>query len=513
MTDDLPRLSAALVAREALPERPVRAVQFGTGALLRGLVDDALDRANRAGDWDGRVVVVSQTGSGRGAAFNDQDGLFTLRVRGIEDGQTVGDTRVVASVARALSAQDDWGAVLALARDPAVGLVVSNTTEAGLAWDDGDDPEAGPPASFPAKLAAWLRARHEAGGGGVTVLPTELVEGNGAVLRGLVLRWGGRWGDDFERFVREDCAFCTTLVDRIVTGTPPDLGAAEVEVGWRDPLLTDTEPYRLWAIEAPSGTSADALRQRLGFATDDPAAGAGVVVAPSVEPFRLRKVRLLNAAHTLLVPVGLGCGVETVRRSVEDDRVGAFVRRLLFDELVPAVAADLEAAGEDPATAGPFARAVLDRFANPFIRHELRAITLQQTTKLAVRVLPSVLALDRTGRAPDATALGVAAFLLLHRQAEGIGSDSPLAFATTRLLQDDRAEAVRRRWRDRPDAAEAVALDVLADTELWDRDLTELPETGPAFGREVARLTARALDDGLPQVLAAHLALTGGGPS
>lgn len=509
--DSLPRLSADLLRDGAAPpERPVRAVQFGTGALLRGLVDDALDRANRAGRWDGRVVAVSQTGSGRAAAFGEQGGLFTLRERGVEDGRTVDEVRVVASVARALSAQSEWGAVLDLARSPDVDLVVSNTTEVGLTWDDGDDPGAAPPRSFPAKLAAWLRARQDAGLGGVVVLPTELVEGNGAVLRDLVVRWGDRAGwDGFAGYVA-DCLFCDTLVDRIVTGTPEDLGATEAEVGWRDPLLTDTEPYRLWAVERPEGTAAGALRDRLGFAPDDPAGGAGIVVTPSVEPFRLRKVRLLNAAHTLLVPVGLGCGIETVQGAVEDDRVGAYVRRLLFNELVPAVAADLGATGGDPATAEPFARSVLDRFQNPFLRHELRSITLQQTMKLGVRAVPSVVALDRAGRVPEAVALGVAALLLLLRQAEGIGSDSPLAFATTDLLQDDRAGAVRRRWRDRPDAAEAVARGTLADADLWGRDLTDLPETGPAFAQAVARLTARALDDGLPAVLDAHLATADG---
>ncbi|MEM6289360.1 MAG: tagaturonate reductase [Bacteroidota bacterium] len=504
----LPRLSADLLRDrgEAVPDLPVRAVQFGTGALLRGLVDDALDQAARAGDWSGSAVVVSQTGSGRGAAFNEQDGLFTLRVRGIEGGEPVDEARVVGAVARALSAQDDWDAVLALARDPAVDLVVSNTTEVGLTWDDSDDSEAAPPASFPAKLAAVLKARLDALGpeADLVVLPTELVEGNGDVLRDLVLRWGARagWGEPFAAFVGA-CRFANTLVDRIVTGTPPDLPAAEAAVGHRDPLMTDTEVYRLWAIEGDG-----ALRDRLGFATGDASSGAGIVVAGDIEPFRLRKVRLLNAAHTLLVPVALGCGLATVREAVTDDRLGAYVRGLMADELILAVASDLDAMGAEPATAAPFAAAVLDRFANPFIRHELASITLQQTMKLGVRAVPSVAALDREGRSADAIALGFAAFLLLHRAADGLpAGDSPLEFTTTRLLTDDRAEAVRARWRHRPDGAEAVARDVLADAALWGRDLTALPRSGSAFADAVARLTARALDDGLPAVVDAHLAL------
>ncbi|MEM1057050.1 MAG: tagaturonate reductase [Bacteroidota bacterium] len=517
---DFPRLNRQRlrgVDREvydSLP-RPVQVLQFGTGALLRGLVDDALDRAAREGLWRGNAIVVSQTGSGRGAAFNDQDGLFTLRERGMEDGEAVERVRIITTVERAISAQDEWEAVLDLADDADV--IVSNTTEVGLTWDDDDDPTAYPPRSFPAKLAALLHKRATAfsafgrePGWETVVLPTELVEGNGTLLRDLVLRWGERagWGDLFAGWIDTHVTFCDTLVDRIVTGTPPDLGAAEREVGHRDPLLTDTEPYRLWAIEPPEGTTPEALRERLPFANGDPASGAGIVVAPSVEPFRLRKVRLLNAAHTLLVPVALGCGLETVGEATEDARVGAFLDRLLFGELVPAVAADLEVSGADPDSAEPFARAVRDRFANPFIRHELRSITLQQTMKLGVRAVPSVLALDRLDRVPDAVALGFAAFLLLHRQADGIPPDGALRFATADVLADDRAETIRGLWRERPDAAFVIANEVLANTDLWGYDLTDLPKTGPAFASEVARLTARALDDGLPMVLNAHLSLS-----
>ena len=495
-------------AHAGLP-RPVRVLQFGTGALLRGLVDDVLDRAARAGRWNGSAVVVSQTGSGRGVAFNEQDGLFTLRERGVEGGEAVERVRVITSVERALSAEDEWAAVLDVARDE-MEVVVSNTTEIGLTWDDGDSVETAPPRSFPAKLAACLYERgaqaqfgHEPGFG-VVVLPTELVEDNGAVLRDLVLRWGRRagWGEAWARWVREECLFCTTLVDRIVTGTPPDLDAAERAVGHHDPLLTDAEPYRLWAIQPPAGTSPDVLRRRLPFADGDPTEGAGVVVVPSVEPFRLRKVRLLNAAHTLLVPVALGCGLQTVRQSVESDLVGAYLRLLLDADLVPAAERELAATGADPATARPFAHAVLDRFANPAVEHDLVGIALHQTAKLRARVAP---ALDHM-EAPEAVALGVAAYLLLQKAAAGLDGRHFSGLDLDALPPDDEAEAVREAWRQSGGAAGLVRR-VLSDASLWGAS-----RGAGAFADAVTRHLERAQAEGVPAAVRALLHETPAAP-
>ncbi|WP_420455683.1 tagaturonate reductase [Rubrivirga sp.] len=492
---DLPRLDARQLpaADPGAPglSRPVRAVQFGTGALLRGLVDDAFDRAARDGRWDGRAVAVSQTGSGRGAAFNEQDGLFTIRERGVEGGETVERARVVTAVARALSAQDDWDKVIALARDRAVELVVSNTTEIGLTWDDGDDAQAEPPRSFPAKLAAWLRARQRAADGddgwGVVVLPTELVEDNGAVLRDLVLRWGDRagWGSGFVDFVA-GCTFADTLVDRIVTGTPPDLAAAERAVGWADPLMTDAEPYRLWAIEGD-----DALRQRLAFAD-----GEAVVVAGDIGPFRVRKVRLLNAAHTLLVPVALGCGVETVEGAVTDPAVGPFLDRL-FEDLVPAVERELAQAGAEPETARPFARSVRDRLANPAVRHELVGIALHQTAKLRARVVPALAHAD----APEAVALGVAAYLLLQKAAAGLDGLHFPGLDPSALPADADAGPVREAWQRATSPGDLVRR-VLSDAGLWGADLS-----GGPFEAAVARHLRTAQAEGIPAAVESLLSV------
>ncbi|MEL6771477.1 MAG: tagaturonate reductase [Bacteroidota bacterium] len=500
------------VPSRALLDLPERIVQFGTGGFLRGFADDFFDKANRAGVHVGRVVVVSQTGSGRAAAFNDQDGLYTLLVRGIDGGQPVERMRVIGSVSRAVAARDDWDAILDLARRPEVSLVVSNTTEVGIRWDPNDDVRATPPASFPAKLAAFLFARAEtfnyADDAGLVVLPCELIEQNGDTLRELVHRWAerGGLGDEFARWVERACVFPNTLVDRIVPGAPDPAEAEAVRerLGYDDALLTACEVYRLFAIEAPDGDT-KALRDRLGFADADP----GVVVTNNVEPYRLRKVRLLNGTHTLMVPVALGCGLATVEDAVTDTRVGAFVQQVMIEELAAATETELAEVGEQPGSAEPFARAVLERFRNPYIRHELVQITLQQTMKLGVRVAPAVGHYHvATGRPPEGIALGVAALLLLHRAAAGLDGEHFPGLDVTRLLRDDRAETIRLEWR-RTDVGDPVALATLVETllaRLWDTDLT----TVPGFASAIVQHLSRALAQGIPAAVDALLAEVAG---
>jgi tagaturonate reductase len=385
---------------------PERVLQFGTGGFLRGFIGHFIEEANRQHLFDGRIVAVGSTGSGRDRALNEQDGLFTLWVRGLEDGVALSDFRLNSACSRALSADEQWPEVLECARSGDLELICSNTTEAGIALDDSDALDGVPPRSFPAKLTRvlWERARHFdfARERGVVVLPCELIEDNGTKLKQLVTTLAQRWRLDprFTRWLDEAVPFCNTLVDRIVPGAPaPDAREkAWLGLGYRDDLLTVAEPYRLFAIEADQETAA-----RLRFAKADPA----IVISEDIAPYRLRKVRLLNGAHTIMVPLALLSGCVTVADAVNDARVGAFLRHVLLQELVPSVEADGAAA---------FAHHVLERFANPFIRHELIDITLQQTAKMRVRVVPSILDYaHRFGSAPRFVAFGFAAFLLYMR--------------------------------------------------------------------------------------------------
>ena len=482
----------------ALLDLPERAVQFGTGAFLRGFVEHFVDEANRRGRFAGRVVAIGSTGSGRDEALTRQDGLYTLMTQGITDGEPRREFRVVASLSRALSATHDWSAVLACARNPQLELVFSNTTEVGIVRDEHDAVDAAPPRSFPGKLTRFLfeRARTFAfsRGKGVVVLPCELVEGNGGRLREIVLELAARWelGRPFTRWVEQAVPFCNTLVDRIVTGTPPaaERDALFDSLGYRDELLTACESYRLFAIEGDA-----ALRDRLGFAD-----GAdGVVVTEDVASFRERKVRLLNGAHTAMVPAAILAGCETVRDAVAHELLGPFLRRVVLEEILPTVEAP---------DAEPFAHDVLDRFANPYIRHSLFDITLQGTMKLRVRVVPSIVRhVDSVGRVPAALAFGFAAYLIFMR---GDAQDARRR-AGLAVPADDQGGRVRALWdmleNDSDSALAALVRAASADESLWGTDLTRIPGFADAVTDHLVRVRRDGIAAALDALLAAAPAL------
>jgi len=491
----LPPLNRALVESAAFQARtdvgvpapelldlPERAVQFGTGAFLRGFVEPFLDEANRAGRFNGRVVMVGSTGSGRDRVLGDQDGLYTLSVQGLDGGEPVHEQRVIGCVSRALSAVHEWSEVLACARNPELQLAFSNTTEVGIVLDEGDAPDLSPPRSFPGKLTRFLYERALTfdfdPACGVVVLPCELIEDNGDRLAEIVIALARRWKLDprFARWIASAVPFPNTLVDRIVPGTPPAdaLLAAEAELGYRDALLTVAEAYRLFVVQGD-----ERLRARLPFA-DLP----GVTVTEDVAPYRERKVRMLNGAHTVIVPAAILCGCETVLEAVGHPLIGPFLRGAMMDEIVPT----LDAPGSDR-----YARAVLDRFANPYVRHALMDISLQHTMKVRVRVVPTIAKYaQRFGRAPECLAFGFAAYLVFLREGRG--------------LADDQAEQVRAHWgthwEDADDARLAeLARAVCGDARLWGADLGAVP----GFADAVAAHLARMRRDGVPAALEAHL--------
>jgi len=491
-------LSKAALSHQGIVDGPVaahfdlpeRVLQFGTGAFLRGFAGFFVEQANRVGVLNGRVVMVGSTGSGRARRLNDQDGLYTLYVRGRENGRLVDRAHLMAAVSRALAAQDQWADVLACARNPALALVISNTTEVGLTLDEDDRIDLAPPRSFPGKLTAVLYERARAfdydPAKGLIILPCELVEDNGDQLRRIVQVLAERraLGADFIHWLGEANRFCNTLVDRIVPGTP---GVEEAEVlyrrlGYRDDLLTVAEPYRLWVIEG----GAD-LQARLPLAGVDP----GIVITEDITAYRERKVRLLNGTHTLTVPAALLCGTETVYEAVEHPLVSRLVRRVLLHEIVPG----LDAA---PEMADAFAHEVLERFANPFLRHVLLGITFQQTAKMRVRVVPSLLGYVAKKKAvPPSMAFGFACFLLYqhphHQQAfANRPADDATAYWQAQWQAVDMHEDGQvHRFVARVGGAE----------DRWGARLDLVPQ----FTEAVTAHLVRAWREGVPAALEAHL--------
>jgi len=388
--------------------------------FLRALCAASIDATNRAGAFNGRIVVVQSTPQGHARTINSQDGLFTLVERGLRNGAPVERSRLIGSISRALVADAEWDAVREVAARPALQVIVSNVTEAGFRLESG----------FPARLTDVLRARFERlpDGPPLFVIPTELVPDNGPQLAAMVdeVARGDSRSDEFRAWRSAHVRFCSSLVDRITTGAPPadQRESLEATLGYADALLTVTEPYSFWAIEG------DPRALRTAFPID--VSPESVVFAPDIGFYEERKLRLLNATHTAIAPLALRAGVRTVREAVEHPRLGAFLRRVAFDGIIPATHLPGDAPDE-------FAQTLGARAGNPRLDHGWRAILTNQETKMRIRVVPLIGAFrKRRGRAPEGLALACAAHLaLLRLPVESLAEASRLpdfVEATTRWM-------------------------------------------------------------------------------
>ena len=494
--NDLPNLH--LPTPEQL-DYPERIIQFGSGALLRGLVDFFVDRANQQGTFRGRAVIVNNTRSGRGALFNEQDGLFTLCVEGFADGETQKDYLVISSVSRALPAIDHWPEVLKCAANPDITVAVSNTTEIGITLHEDDDLSAHPPQSFPGKLTAYLHERFRQLGGtadtGMVILPTELIIDNGSKLRDIVLRLAeiNQLSEAFVAWVREHNTFCNTLVDRIVPGEPDEekQRAIEEALGYQDGLLTVSEIYRFLAIQGDP----ESLYRRVPFLKTDP----GIVIAEDITPYRERKLRILNGGHTISVAAGFLSGLETVYDCMEDEVLSAFIQQVIREEIVPSLEIDATMAQE-------FAEDVLDRFRNPFLNHRLISITLQYTSKMNMRNgLTFRRYYDKFGKVPERMCAGFAAYLLFTRPVREQGDTYYGEFrGNSYPIRDDQAAFFYEQWQgvdpSEEVAVEAFVREVLSHNTFWDQDLLNLGNFRERVTHYLVQFGQRGVKDTLKEL-------------
>ncbi|MDL2271711.1 tagaturonate reductase [Desulfovibrio sp. OttesenSCG-928-I05] len=409
-------------------DSPERVLQFGEGNFLRGFADWMIDCANSesgadgekaAGAYEGSIVLCQPIRQGMGEIINRQKGMYTLLMRGRENGVAREEAAVISSVSRCINPYEDYDALLAIARSPELQVIISNTTEAGIAWQDGCALTDAPPASYPAKLTAFLYERYTAFGGSaesrLLVLPVELIDDNGSTLRHLVRRHAEEWQlpEGFLAWLEKHVSFANTLVDRIVTGYPrEDIAAIEAGLGYTDDLLVTSELFNLWVIEADAAWG-DVLP--VGRANPDasskPSGGvrANVIWTDNAAPYKKRKVRILNGGHTSMVLAGYLAGHDTVLDCMQDATFREYLRRLLFDEVIPT----LDLPRED---LEDFARSVIDRFDNPYIRHRLLDISLNSCSKFAARCVPSLLAYrEATQKLPDLLVFSLAAFMAFYR--------------------------------------------------------------------------------------------------
>lgn len=461
---------------------PDKIIQFGEGNFLRAFVDWQIDLLNEHTDLDAGIVIVRPIDTDFPPPLNTQDGLYTTIISGLnEQGDAVRETRIIRSVNREINIYQQFDDYLALARDPNIRFVFSNTTEAGISYLDSDRLDDAPPASFPAKLTRLLfeRFNHFDGAAdkGWILLPCELIDYNGEALQELVLRYARQWAlpDAFTHWLITSNTFCSTLVDRIVTGYPrAEAESLEAELGYQDNFLDSAEHFYLFVIQGPKSL-AQALRlDKLPL---------NILLVDDIRPYKARKVAILNGAHTALVPVAFLAGLNTVGEAMNDADIRRFVELTIAEEISPVL--DLP-----QAELTSFAQAVLSRFSNPFIQHQLLSIALNGLTKYRTRILPQLLeSQNKYGVLPPRLTFALAALLAFYR-GERNGETYP--------LQDDAHWLVRfaQLWRGvrQGDIALAELVEtVLADEAHWGTDLNTVPQLAQTITEHLQAIDDRGM--------------------
>ena len=468
-----------------LEKAPEKVMQFGEGNFLRAFVDDFIDIANEKAGFNGKVALVQPIAQGLTELINKQEGLYTLYLRGSEKGVKVDDKRVISAVSRCINPYGEWDKVLELAKSDDLEIIVSNTTEAGIVHDTESAFDQAPPVSFPAKLTRLLYERFTAGKPGIVMLSCELIDNNGKELLKCVNQYIDDWklSEDFRRWVNEKNIFCSTLVDRIVPGRIRD--SKEVEAlaaanGYDDPLTDVGEVFGIWVIEGPDG-----LEDRLPFKK----AGVPVIVVPDVTPYKKRKVRILNGAHTGFVLGAYLAGYDIVRDCMHDDTILAYMNQMLYDEVIPTLPLDKKDL-ED------FARAVQDRFNNPFVNHELMSISLNSTSKWRARNMPTFLDyVKEKGELPPCLTTSFAAYVAFYSNDIQELNDKGLVCRRPKgndyTVSDDRW-VLEFYYAHRNDSPEDLIHAVMTNTEMWGQDLTEVP----GFEKEAVRILKQIREEG-----------------
>ncbi|MGX5076975.1 tagaturonate reductase [Enterobacter mori] len=442
---------------------PERIIQFGEGNFLRAFVDWQIDLVNEHTDLNAGVVIVRPIQSDFPPSLSTQDGLYTTIIRGLnEKGEAVSDARLIRSVNREISVYDHYDEFLTLAHNPDMRFVFSNTTEAGISYHAADKFDDAPAVSYPAKLTRLLFERFSHFNGaadkGWIIIPCELIDYNGEALRELVLRYAREWAlpQAFIQWLNDANSFCSTLVDRIVTGYPRDeVALLEAQLGYRDGFIDTAEHFYLFVIQGPKSLAAELRLDKFPL---------NVLIVDDIKPYKERKVAILNGAHTALVPVAFLAGLDTVGEAMNDAEICAFVEKAIYEEIIPV----LDLPREELES---FASAVTGRFRNPYIKHQLLSIALNGMTKYRTRILPQLLAGQQaTGQLPARLTFALAALIAFYR-GERHGERYP--------VQDDahwltRYQQLWAQHHDKQIDTRSLVEAVLSESNHWEQDLTQV---------------------------------------
>lgn len=441
------------------PVYPEKIIQFGEGNFLRAFVDWIIDILNEKTDFNSGVTIVRPIDTHQ-PSINEQDGLYTTIIRGInEQGETIATPRIIYSVNQEILIYKQYQQFLKSAENPELEFIFSNTTEAGISFNNNDKLSDTPPSSFPAKLTAFLYHRFQFFKGeknrGLIIIPCELIDYNGDKLKELILKYAKLWqlNDDFITWINEHNTFCSTLVDRIVTGYPKD-EALQItnDLGYQDRFLDTGEYFHLFVIQGPNW-----LKQKLKLDQVD----LNILVVEDIKPYKERKVGILNGAHTAMVPVAYLSGLRTVGESMNHPQIATFIKNLLNQEVIPTLSLDKEKLEK-------FADEVLKRFKNPFIKHELMSISLNSLTKFKTRLLPQLLTYSQKFKKPPTYISFSLAALIAFYQGEYQGQ-------AIELIDDAHLLDKFKQWQLLyKNDCKALVTNILGLSEHWDRNLNEI---------------------------------------
>lgn len=458
---------------------PIKIIQFGEGNFLRAFIDYAFQKLNKELDFNAGIAVVQPIEKGLVHMLNEQDGLYTLFMKGIKKGQEIQEIELISNIVKGVDPYSSFSEYLELAKEDELQFVISNTTESGIAYVASDTKEMQPPSSFPAKLTVLLfeRFKHFKGdvNKGLTIIPCELINHNSETLKEIIIQYIEDWklGDDFKNWLLNNSTFHSTLVDRIVPGYPKDeIESYNAQLDYEDNLIVAAETFFLWVIEG-----GDDLKEKLPFSKTN----LDVKIVKDMQPYRTRKVRILNGAHTAMVPFSILYGNSTVKQTVDNSFTGAFINKAIFSEIN-------ETLNMDKDELNSFADEVLDRFRNPFIKHQLSSIALNTVSKFKVRVLPSLLGyVDINKKLPTHLTFAFASLIRFYKGTWN-GENLPV---------QDSAEIVTnfaQIWKS-SDYFE-VAKEVLSIEAYWGEDLNKVKDLTVAVALGLKEIEINGIEKG-----------------